>query len=261
MRCYNLWNYLFPKKEKNKTKTKHYVIGDVHGHYQTLLALVDKLPSNAKLIFVGDLIDRGSESKEVVKFVREGNHLCVMGNHEEMLIEIFPDIVNAYEENIDFKYYLNIFNKGLLNTYLSYGVIKLVEGKPHKVDNFKKALELLNDDLDWMKKLPICLELDTKHRSQKPVVVSHASLGEFWKFRNVLSQKEAFKTNALWNRKNPSSFIPIFNIFGHTTVAYGVEVKPHYVNVDTGCFSSSLGYGRLSAYCVETEEVVFVSSC
>ena len=38
-----------------------YIIGDVHGHYQTLLSLVAKLPQDAKLIFVGDLIDRGSQ--------------------------------------------------------------------------------------------------------------------------------------------------------------------------------------------------------
>ena len=42
---------------------KHYIIGDVHGEYQTLLALVEKLPKDAKLIFVGDLIDRGLQSR------------------------------------------------------------------------------------------------------------------------------------------------------------------------------------------------------
>ena len=62
-----------------------YVIGDVHGHYKTLLALTEKLPQNAKLIFVGDLIDRGPQSMEVVKFVRESGYLCVMGNHEHIM--------------------------------------------------------------------------------------------------------------------------------------------------------------------------------
>jgi len=42
---------------------KHYIIGDVHGEYQTFLALVEKLPKDAKLVFAGDLIDRGSQSK------------------------------------------------------------------------------------------------------------------------------------------------------------------------------------------------------
>lgn len=34
----------------------HYVIGDVHGHYDTLIALVAKLPRDARLVFVGDRI-------------------------------------------------------------------------------------------------------------------------------------------------------------------------------------------------------------
>ncbi len=41
---------------------KTYIIGDVHGHYDTLMALVDLLPNDAILVFVGDLIDRGSQS-------------------------------------------------------------------------------------------------------------------------------------------------------------------------------------------------------
>jgi len=44
---------------------KHYIIGDVHGEYQTLLALVAKLPKDTKFIFVGDLIDRGLQSREI----------------------------------------------------------------------------------------------------------------------------------------------------------------------------------------------------
>jgi len=45
---------------------KHYIIGDIHAEYKTLLALVEKLSKDAKLIFVGDLISRGSQGKEVV---------------------------------------------------------------------------------------------------------------------------------------------------------------------------------------------------
>jgi len=66
---------------KNKTE-KHYIIGDIHGEYQTLLALVAKLPKDAKLIFVGDLIDRGLQSRELVEYIRKNNHQVVRGNHE-----------------------------------------------------------------------------------------------------------------------------------------------------------------------------------
>lgn len=41
-----------------------YIISDVHGCYKTLLALIDKLPNkkDSKIVFVGDLVDRGANS-------------------------------------------------------------------------------------------------------------------------------------------------------------------------------------------------------
>ena len=49
-----------------------YIIGDVHGCYRSLLALIEQLPRkfDSKICFVGDLIDRGPASADVVEFVR-----------------------------------------------------------------------------------------------------------------------------------------------------------------------------------------------
>ena len=47
---------------------KTYVIGDVHGCINTLKELIDKLPVNANLIFVGDLCDKGKYSKDVLNY-------------------------------------------------------------------------------------------------------------------------------------------------------------------------------------------------
>ena len=63
-----------------------WVIGDVHGEYDILMQLIEKLPKNAKLCFVGDLVDRGEKSAEVLDFVMENNHFCVLGNHELMML-------------------------------------------------------------------------------------------------------------------------------------------------------------------------------
>ena len=63
-----------------------YIIGDVHGEFGSLLQLVKKLPNDANLIFVGDLVDRGPDSPGVVFFVKKlidnGNAQMVLGNHE-----------------------------------------------------------------------------------------------------------------------------------------------------------------------------------
>lgn len=40
-----------------------YVIGDIHGHFDTLEALINKIPKNSEIIFVGDLIDKGLKSR------------------------------------------------------------------------------------------------------------------------------------------------------------------------------------------------------
>ena len=57
------------------------VIGDIHGHHEQLCRLLEKLgylskgnilfhPENRKLGFVGDFINRGPQSVEVLKFVQ-----------------------------------------------------------------------------------------------------------------------------------------------------------------------------------------------
>ncbi|MCY0871013.1 MAG: metallophosphoesterase [Firmicutes bacterium] len=57
-----------------------WVIGDVHGCFVELLTLLQTLRfrphAGDKAWFVGDLVDRGPASKEVVDFVREGQAQC-----------------------------------------------------------------------------------------------------------------------------------------------------------------------------------------
>ncbi len=72
-------------------------VGDIHGHASALRALLDRLgykyqanqwthPQDGRLVFLGDLIDRGPEQRETVDLVHalceSGRALCLMGNHE-----------------------------------------------------------------------------------------------------------------------------------------------------------------------------------
>ena len=77
------------------------IIGDIHGQLGALQRLGARLgyavdrkwahPDGRRLLFVGDLIDRGPSSLEVSLLVRDrcatGEHLCLLGNHEMNLIE------------------------------------------------------------------------------------------------------------------------------------------------------------------------------
>ena len=70
------------------------IIGDVHGEIDHLETLLDQLgyrangvhPADRRLVFVGDLTDRGPDSPAVVRRVRElveaERAQCVLGNHE-----------------------------------------------------------------------------------------------------------------------------------------------------------------------------------
>jgi hypothetical protein len=59
------------------------VIGDLHGCYDEALDLLDALQatSSDRIIFAGDLIDRGPRRRECVELAMR--HECVLGNHEE----------------------------------------------------------------------------------------------------------------------------------------------------------------------------------
>jgi serine/threonine protein phosphatase 1 len=59
------------------------VIGDLHGCYYEALDLLDKLTvtQNDRVIFAGDLVDRGLYSRECVELAMQ--HEAILGNHEE----------------------------------------------------------------------------------------------------------------------------------------------------------------------------------
>ncbi len=70
------------------------VVGDVHGDIEALMNLLNHLgyarsgfhPDGRRVIFLGDLVDRGPDSIAVVRFVKTmidaGTAQCVLGNHE-----------------------------------------------------------------------------------------------------------------------------------------------------------------------------------
>ena len=78
-----------------------YIVGDLHGRLDLLDQLIDKIHDDIRrrparkvlLVFVGDLIDRGPNSAEVVERLRTYRHpkvqtVFLLGNHEEVLLRI-----------------------------------------------------------------------------------------------------------------------------------------------------------------------------
>ena len=87
------------QKPKGKPNERVYAIGDIHGCYQEMVALIDMIHRDCAarkdkqtyLIFLGDLIDRGPDSRGVIEHLMRFPHefatpLFIMGNHEEMMV-------------------------------------------------------------------------------------------------------------------------------------------------------------------------------
>jgi serine/threonine protein phosphatase 1 len=67
--------------------SKTAVITDVHGRLEPLQRLLDRV-GDAKIICLGDMVDRGTQSSEVVAVIRtlhEAGAVVLRGNHEDML--------------------------------------------------------------------------------------------------------------------------------------------------------------------------------
>jgi bis(5'-nucleosyl)-tetraphosphatase (symmetrical) len=71
---------------RNVSDKRFIVIGDIHGCFDELLELLDLVSFDRKkdiVCLVGDLVNKGPKSSEVVSFARKNGFLSVRGNHDE----------------------------------------------------------------------------------------------------------------------------------------------------------------------------------
>ena len=103
-------------KRMMKTNLKIYAFGDIHGEFLKLKSLMEKvLPQkDDKLIFLGDYIDRGKKSFEVIDYLvslsKEYDCVFLRGNHEDYFLN--------YMRGVDENYYIGI--GGANKTFKSY---------------------------------------------------------------------------------------------------------------------------------------------
>ncbi|MDA7734743.1 symmetrical bis(5'-nucleosyl)-tetraphosphatase [Gammaproteobacteria bacterium] len=166
----------------------HYVIGDVQGCYSELQALVKKIkfnPNKDKIIFAGDLVNRGHQSLEVMEFCmrHKGSIKAVLGNH-------------------DF--------------YLLY----LIEHQK-KNKSLKKVLDSKNIQKyhSWLKKLPLLLEIKIKE-TKETFWISHAGIPYIWDIRMAKKLSKEIQTGM-----KDDSFKILKNIWGDTPKIWNSDLK------------------------------------
>ena len=112
---------------------KVFIIGDVHGCFKEFLALLKKAnykPKKHRLILVGDVINRGPHSLELLKWLKKNNIELVRGNHEQSFIR-------------------GVKNSGLLNPVLKQ-LKKDMKGKLNQWIDFLEALPFYIEGEDFL---------------------------------------------------------------------------------------------------------------
>ena len=219
-----------------------YVIGDVHGCYKTLCALIEQLPNKyeSKICFVGDLIDRGPNSKDVVELIKKHNYDCVLGNHEQMCIDYKGNPFNM----------VGGYGQGYTNQFGGNGGVKTLE-------SYANIEFLKNDIKDFMKNLPIYKVYNILNKDNKKLIVSHSAIGNYID-DNLNYLIESYETlidveqNIIWNREviadmGERNIIPnmknYYNVFGHSIFDKPI-INNKYAAIDTGVHSYE--YGNLT---------------
>lgn len=250
----------------------HYVIGDVHGCYTELMALLDKIENrdaDARIIFVGDWVDRGPEQKKTLDWMLEhisedGKYQSVRGNHDE---EAWMWYKGQYlpwrrwnpdcEETLEQPPYSN---------YDFYEVVQY---------GYKHDLNQLQPIVDKLDTLPynMLVEVESKHHKRVKYRIAHA----WYDPTPNLSEWQQFETNlyvrkyAIGNRENPEEIY----VHGHTpTIVRNyylagnarterpgmISYRENAIDVDGGCcFQRQMpSYAcMLCAICLETLEEIY----
>lgn len=99
------------------------VVGDIHGCFDELLMLLEKIGPSASdtIISLGDMVDRGEKSPEVVNFfMRKKNALAILGNHERKHLRFSQGLMPGKNFGINQKNTVKQFEERGAELNLSY---------------------------------------------------------------------------------------------------------------------------------------------
>jgi serine/threonine protein phosphatase 1 len=219
------------------------VIGDVHGRDDLLGRLLDRLAEEApghRVVLVGDLMDRGERSAQVVRRLIARDDLVVLrGNHEVMCLDFL--------EEPERKGPLWIRNGGL-QTLASFGVGGLgISPSPAALREAAGRLETAmgTEMMAWLRLRPLTF------RSGNVAVVHAAADPD-------LAIEEQEEATLLWGHPRflrDARADGVWVVHGHTILEEPV-VEAGRIGVDTGAYAT----GRLTAALIRPGGVAFVTA-
>lgn len=205
-----------------------FVIGDIHGDLDHLRSLIAKLPLVAKtdtVVFLGDYVDRGPRSREVVRVVRAldqdvgCNVVCLRGNHEDAWLRVVDE---GWPE------FILPPSNGCLPTMRSYRDGLEADKLPSEahLEALFKGSFFPPDVIEWMRTLP------TFHEDEHAIYV-HAGLIE--KDGAFQHPKDTEPQSALlWTRSE--AFLRDYRgkrvVIGHTSTELLPPELSHYTPED-----------------------------
>ncbi len=210
-------------------------IGDIHGCAKSLDALLDRLDPSADdhLLFVGDYIDRGPDSKGVIDRLLElqEDHECTFlrGNHEALM--------------------LGYLDAGAFNLWRVNGGIATLQSY---MKNGQPDVEIPDLHADFVRETEMYYETDDflfVHAGLKADVSIEDNLSKF--------DEEVF----LWERSHLEAAEYAWDktvVCGHTPQPEPMN-REHLIMIDTGCvYHMQPGMGRLTAVRLPEREFVDV---
>ncbi|MCX7359486.1 MAG: metallophosphoesterase family protein [Alphaproteobacteria bacterium] len=213
----------------------YYAIGDVHGEIEKLDRLLDFIREDArlrtaayKIVFLGDLIDRGPDSRAVVEramnAVAKGEALAVKGNHEELML-------HAYEKTESVGVFFWAENGGD-ETISSYMMANGV------YDDWRDAID--DRHIAWLKALPAMIRDEARGIAFVHGGIDPATFPNCTDEVRMWTRSQKFFDPGRWPARPELEGLVV--VHGHTPTH---DFKPHSnpcrINVDTGaCFGGPL---------------------
>lgn len=239
-------------RPKVRATARVYAIGDIHGRYDLMMALLAKIIDDAhtfcdgrsvRLVFLGDYIDRGDHSAEVLEALKRLSDepatrtTILRGNHEEALLRFLASPVAG-------KGWLAF---GAQQTLASYGV-RHISRDPSDNELRDTALALtdaMGDHIALLKSMPC-------NADDGEVTFTHAGVdpADAHSMRNEAAM--------LWGHPSSSTDWPLpqrIVVHGHYDGQHPVD-RPGRICVDTGAYYS----GTLTAVRLDSA-VSFLSVC